>query len=87
MLPCHILLSGTFLITERENRMGRRTKAEDEFSEKLGCVIVCVVFGGRGLRSRADIRNAVAHGEWQKFNRQDVAMMLAGVNSVVAEML
>lgn len=30
------------------------------------------------LRSWADIRNAAAHGEWEKFNRQDVEMMLGG---------
>lgn len=39
------------------------------------------------LRSWADIRNAAAHGKWEKFSRQDVEMMLAGVSSFLAEML
>ena len=39
------------------------------------------------LRSWADIRNAAAHGEWQKFSRNDVEMMLAGVSSFLADSL
>lgn len=37
------------------------------------------------LRSWADIRNAAAHGEWQKFSRSDVETMLAGVSSFLAD--
>jgi len=39
------------------------------------------------LRSWADVRNAAAHGEFQKFNREQVERMLAGITSFLAEML
>jgi hypothetical protein len=39
------------------------------------------------LRSWADIRNAAAHGEFRKFNRQDVEQMLVGVQNFLADYL
>ncbi|MEO8606669.1 MAG: DUF4145 domain-containing protein [Chloroflexota bacterium] len=39
------------------------------------------------LRSWADIRNAAAHGEFVKFNRQDVEQMLLGVQNFLADYL
>lgn len=39
------------------------------------------------LRSWADIRNAAAHGEFEKFNRQDVEQMLMGVQNFLADHL
>ncbi len=40
----------------------------------------------KDLRAWADIRNAAAHGEFQKFKREQVERMLAGVSSFLAEM-
>lgn len=37
------------------------------------------------LRAWADIRNAAAHGEFEKFSRSDVETMLAGVKSFLAQ--
>lgn len=39
------------------------------------------------LRSWADIRNAAAHGEFEKFGRQDVEQMLVGVRNFLADYL
>jgi len=39
------------------------------------------------LRSWADIRNAAAHGEFKKFNREQVERMLAGITTFLAEIL
>lgn len=39
------------------------------------------------LRSWADTRNAAAHGEFQKFNREQVERMLDGISSFLAESL
>lgn len=39
------------------------------------------------LRAWADIRNAAAHGEYAKFNRQDVETMLQGIQSFLADHL
>jgi len=36
------------------------------------------------LRSWADIRNAAAHGEFEKFNRSDVDRMIQGVSDFLA---
>jgi len=37
------------------------------------------------LRAWADIRNAAAHGELEKFNREDVGSMIAGIKTFLAE--
>lgn len=39
------------------------------------------------LRSWADIRNAAAHGEFDKFKRTDVEQMIAGVQNFLADFL
>jgi hypothetical protein len=39
------------------------------------------------LRAWADIRNAAAHGEFTKFNKQDVEAMLIGVQNFLADYL
>ena len=39
------------------------------------------------LRAWADIRNKAAHGEFDQFKRDDVELMLKGVNSFLAEHL
>ena len=39
------------------------------------------------LRAWADVRNAAAHGEFAKFNRQDVEQMLVGVQNFLADYL
>ena len=37
------------------------------------------------LRAWADIRNAAAHGEFDKFNHKDVKDMISGINSFLAD--
>jgi hypothetical protein len=39
------------------------------------------------LKAWADIRNKAAHGEFDQFKREDVELMLKGVNSFLAEQL
>lgn len=41
----------------------------------------------KGLRAWADIRNAAAHGEFEKFDRSHVETMLSGITSFLAKYL
>ncbi len=68
-------------------RGNNQQKTLNDFIDDLKRAGVYNEVKAKQLRAWADIRNAAAHGEFARFNRQDVEAMIAGVKTFLADYL
>lgn len=66
-------------------RGNNQQKALNDFIDDLKRVGIYTEVKAKQLRAWADIRNAAAHGEFDKFSRADVELMLSGLQTFLAE--